>query len=94
MPVVRLQDLAPKFWADDPSRIGQGLAFTCPHCGMRIAIAFVSPLDGSSPSKQKTILYGRRGGSFETLTISPTIVAPDHARIRIDNGEVDWTPFP
>lgn len=91
---MRLVDLAPEWWADFPERRGQGIAFRCPHCKERIAVAFASPLDGSSPSKLAKVLYGRRGDTFNDLTVSPRVYIPDHARIVIDRGDVEWSPVP
>lgn len=102
---LRLRHINPEFWADDPTRHGQGLAFDCPHCieqgvQFRIVVCFSRPLDGSSPSKFAKVLYGRRGDTFDTLTITlsnggraSTIYAPEHARITIDQGEVSWSPM-
>lgn len=62
-------------------RTGVGLSFKCP-CGKhdeydRIYVGFANPLDGGpchDPSRPK---WGRKGETFETLVLSPSILRTD-----------------
>jgi len=59
-----------------PERHGVGIAFDCPcGCGLRGYVDFENPLDGGPP---KVIpghpCWKREGETFETLTLSPSIL--------------------
>jgi hypothetical protein len=88
---MRLIDLHPQFYGAGgdaitdkhgnpvPERHGLGVTFDCP-CGCEhpIAIPFVNPLDGG-PKHGDDPRRGwqRTGDSFETLTLSPSILRMD-----------------
>jgi hypothetical protein len=88
---VRLVDLKPRWVgaggdgissADGqpvPRRDGVGVSFDCPcGCDRRCFVAFTNPLDGGSPHispGQPT--WERTGDTFETLTLSPSLLRLD-----------------
>lgn len=46
---MRLEELEPKWWAEE-GRQGQGFVFRCPHClKVWICVALANPLDGGAP---------------------------------------------
>lgn len=57
-------------------RFGVGLASLCPcGCGDRLYVAFANPIDGGSPYiNEGQPIWDRVGESFETLTLSPSIL--------------------
>lgn len=97
---MRLIDLEPSWAVDNPyadpavvgpltwqKRIGMGITFRCPHCKDRLGIFFSNPVDGLPPAKAEK-LWSRVGGTFETLTVHPSIdVSKDgHWHGHITNG--------
>ncbi len=101
---MKLTDLNPKLYgtggegvrdADGspvPRRDGMGILFDCP-CGAdgeRVCIPFANPLDGG-PQYGPTG-WRRVGDTFETLTLTPSILRSDPDGCRwhgfITNGEV------
>lgn len=89
---MRLSALAPEWYADVPTRRGQGMSFRCPHCTERMVIMFSNPLDGSSSSVHAKVVYARRGMTFENISIEPRIFIPNHCRLVVANGQVTVDP--
>lgn len=58
-----------------PFRERVAVSFDCPcgKCG-RICILFANPVDGLGPVQGMPTLWHREGDSFETLTLSPSIL--------------------
>lgn len=58
-----------------PARSGVGLTFNCPcgTCGQRPYIGFQNPLDGGPPVSNGPH-WNRAGETFETLTVTPSIL--------------------
>lgn len=63
-----------------PEREGIGLGFDCPcGCGEHVFVAFANPMDGRSPHVshppgQRQPTWQRAGETFETLTLTPSIL--------------------
>jgi hypothetical protein len=59
-----------------PERSGVGISFNCPcGCDHRAYVAFQNPLDGGPPEVspgQPT--WARKGSTFETLSLTPSIL--------------------
>jgi len=84
---VRLVDLNP-YWVGHggegvtqdgkpvPRREGLGLAYDCPcgKCETGRFVAFRNPLDGGLPIHPDRALWDRTGDTFETLTLTPSIL--------------------
>jgi len=99
---MRLVDLHPRFINSGgdgifdknmnpaPLRVGVGVMFDCPcgKCGFPLFIPFDIALDGKSyPYKEKG--WHRVGDTFETLTLTPSIL-----RIKDKNGYgCNWHGF-
>ena len=102
---MRLVDLNPAFVAhggngvtdlDDepiPFRPGVGLMFDCP-CGNpdcpSIYVDFQNPIDGGPPAARGVPTWQRKGETFETLTLKPSIRKLSHCRWHgwVTDGEV------
>lgn len=72
-----------------PLREGVGLVCDCPcgKCGMHLYVPFANPLDGGPPLSGNG--WQRTGDTFETLTLTPSI-------LRISNGRPEscgWHGF-
>ena len=64
-----------------PERHGVGLQCDCPcGCGYSILCDFLNPLDGGAPLDTTRPKWTRRGDSFETLVLSPSILRLDGCR--------------
>lgn len=95
---MKLTDLEPRWWADEPGRTGMGITFLCPHCKkQRLGVAFSNPIDGGKPEHlvhPYTIgsapEWNRSGDTFDTLTLTPSIDASKHGHWHgfITNGEI------
>lgn len=84
---MRLADLKPQFMGTGgegvtrngqpvPRREGIGLMFQCP-CGSPDCwcyVPFANPLDGEPPPEGTTVAWQRTGETFETLTLTPSIL--------------------
>jgi hypothetical protein len=71
-----------------PERYGIGVAFDCPcGCGMPSMIEFANPLDGKPPYRTDVALWQRTGETFETLTITPSILR------KRERGGCGWHGF-
>jgi hypothetical protein len=58
-----------------PERRGIGIAFDCPcHCASRCFVGFENPMDGGIPYDASNPLWHRTGETFETLTLTPSIL--------------------
>lgn len=56
-----------------PGRHGIGVSFDCPcGCTYRCFIPFANPLDGGPP--YLSVTWHREGDTFETLTLTPSIL--------------------
>jgi hypothetical protein len=97
---VRLTDLNPE-WIDgkpgSPDRMGVGISFDCPCgcCADRCSIPFRNPLDGRSTINALIPSWIRVGTTFETLTLTPSILRSTPSGCswhgNIVNGEViEW----
>lgn len=76
---MRLVDLDPMFLdGHSGGRAGVGIEFSCPcgKCGIDCYIPFENPLDGGPPYDKRPNLphWKRTGDTFETLTLSPSIL--------------------
>ncbi len=67
----RLADLEPKFVTEFDHRTG--VSFLCPKCGDHRIWVFVDPPFDPGPAVGKP--WKRTGDTFETLTLTPSIVA-------------------
>jgi hypothetical protein len=69
----RLIDCNPR-WADDVAGVTHYLRFDCPegHAGCSHTIPFTPALDGT-PQTSSQALWERRGDTFETLTLMPSM---------------------
>ena len=58
-----------------PARHGIGVIFNCPCgvCGTLCYVPFANPLDGSRPDGHRAV-WQRTGETFETLTLTPSIL--------------------
>lgn len=57
-----------------PEKHGVGISFDCPcGCGTRCAVMFANPIDGSEAIRDRTT-WERTGDTFETLSLSPSIL--------------------
>lgn len=69
---MKLTELNPRWYAG-----GYGLSFDCP-CGRgsecQVFVAFENPLDGSERKPGFHAYWRREGDSFESLTLSPSIL--------------------
>lgn len=69
----KLVDLEPK-WTASPGRHGMGIHFLCPcGCDRLYGAFFANPLDGGPPFDQGEG-WERTGDTFETLTLSPSLL--------------------
>lgn len=84
---MKLVDLNPVWvsWGDPSAahQKGVGVNFDCPRCRgedqkHRIGVLFANPLQGGIPVPGN-IRYQRTGETFETLTLSPSILVFDIA---------------
>lgn len=59
-----------------PERHGVGLSFDCPcgKCGQRCYVDFENPIDGGAPMPDPRPRWNRSGDTFETLTLTPSIL--------------------
>ena len=75
-----------------PERHKVGVSFECPcGCGTRCYVAFANPIDGGPPRvSPNECTWVRSGDTFETLTLSPSILRLDGCRWHgfIENGGV------
>lgn len=79
---MTLSELNPRWFAEEGRR-GQGVTFECPCCigkpnGVRLAAAFVPPLDGGAPVSLKAstiypLLWPTDGSSDGRVTVPPGI---------------------
>ena len=95
---MKLTDLKPK-WIVFEGRVGMGVTFDCPcpRCSAavdpcvprRLYAHFTPTLDGGPP-EQDLLVWQRTGGTFETLTLTPSIDASrdGHWHGFITNGEI------
>lgn len=67
----RLADLAPKFVTENGRRTG--VSFACPKCGDHRVFVYVEPPFDPGPPLPSP--WKRTGDDFETLTLSPSVVA-------------------
>lgn len=72
-----------------------GVSFICPvhQGGCYLGVWFANPVDGGPPHPPDrpdsgTHRWHRVGETFETLTLTPSIDAPDHWHGFIQNGSV------
>ena len=66
-----LVDLEPRFTSEDGRRTG--VSFACPKCGDHRVFVFVDPPFDPGPPLASP--WKRTGDTFETLTLTPSIVA-------------------
>lgn len=53
-----------------------GVSFLCPiHRNHRFAVGFAVPLDGGTPLSGHRFLWERKGETFDTLTLGPSVDA-------------------
>jgi hypothetical protein len=80
--MIRLVDLEPEWISVDGRRVG--ISFSCPCCGtFRVAVQFVNPIEGGAALPPDHRRYAdhagfrwtRSGDTFETLSISPVVLA-------------------
>jgi hypothetical protein len=79
-----------------PRREGVGLGFDCPcGCGFQLYVPFENPLDGGPPVERRrdgTGGWQRTGETFETLTLTPSILRGEPCPKRwhgfITSGEI------
>lgn len=59
-----------------PHRSGVAVIFNCPcgKCNMECCIEFKNPLDGGDCHNPKGTTWNRVGDTFETLTLTPSIL--------------------
>jgi hypothetical protein len=58
-----------------PERTGVGVIFNCPcGCGDEGYVPFQNPLDGGLPLDPNRSVWQRTGETFETLTLTPSIL--------------------
>lgn len=59
-----------------PERDGVAVEFDCPcgACGIRCLVPFDNPVDGLGPWDPARSLWRRTGDTFETLTLTPSIL--------------------
>ena len=92
---MKLIDLNPKWYGSGgkghtdkdgntlPRREGLGITFNCPcGCSDQLAVSFTNPLDGQPPRDGHT--WQRTGDTFETLTLSPSLLRSK------DKGGCGW----
>lgn len=73
-----------------PRRDGVGVQFDCPcgKCGMPCFVPFRQPLDGGPPLwGEDRSLWNRSGDTFDTLTLTPSILRSP------DKGGCGWHGF-
>jgi hypothetical protein len=70
-----------------PPRHGIGLSFTCPCCGAWRYVPFSNPLDGGPPHQPDHALWHRTGETFETLTLTPSVLSA------VEKGGCGWHGF-
>lgn len=100
---MRLVDLDPKWIgyggkgitdADGnpvPERKGIAVYFNCPcGCNHPVSVSFKNPLDGGPPPIPERTYWQRTGDTFETLTLTPSILRLSGCRWHgfITNGEI------
>jgi hypothetical protein len=70
-----------------PERHGVGIGLDCPLCGPDhpLFVCFKNPLDGGAPIGNGRTLWKREGDTFETLTLTPSIL-----RIKINGEGCEW----
>jgi hypothetical protein len=100
---MKLVDLNPRFVGaggegisdkdgnPSPARHGIGLLFTCP-CGKcdeyhDCFVSFANQLDGGPPLPDERPLWQRTGDTFETLTLTPSILRS------VEKGGCGWHGF-
>lgn len=85
---MRLVDLDPQFLGSGgegltdsltglpvPYQHGVGISYDCPcGCGARRYVPFDVPLDGSKQKHPASNVWKRVGGTFDTLTLTPSIL--------------------
>lgn len=100
-PGVRLVDLGPRWvgaggegisnkdGSPVPERHGVGVSFDCPcgSCGVRCYVPFANPLDGGPPHETAHPHWQRTGETFETLTLTPSLLRSQ------DKGGCGWHGF-
>jgi hypothetical protein len=81
---MNLIDLNPR-WVVDAAGRKVGVNFDCPCCrgadGSAAGVLFANPIGGGAPEPRG---WQREGETFETLTVSPSILV--HARA----GHAEW----
>lgn len=88
---MRLVDLNPRWLGTTDGVEGWGVELDCPcGCSSRLPVPFTPALDGT-PGPYGHRGWARLGDTFETLTLSPSILRPApqcgwHGYIR--NGEI------
>lgn len=76
--MIELSTLYPKWIGLLRPNSGEGLAFNCPKCGPshKLAVYFSNPVDGQKSAAWQEQKWNRKGDTFETLTIEPSIQYP------------------
>ncbi len=79
---MKLTELNPRWIVSGDRRVG--LTFDCPHCFSipdiqdtdiaKIGVYFKNPIGGGLPIETK-YLWNRKGDTFETMTLSPSVNA-------------------
>lgn len=72
-----------------PERTGIGITFDCPcgKCGTLCFVPFQNPLDGGPPLSTDRPLWTRTGDTFDTMTLTPSILRSK------ENGGCGWHGF-
>lgn len=75
-----------------PKREGVGIMFDCP-CGTPEEVVYVDidpPMDGGEPLREPRHMWKRQGDTFETLTLTPSILKLDGCKWHgfVTNGEI------
>lgn len=88
-----LTALDPRWITNGVGRHGMGLSFDCPHCPgkERLAVWFLNPIDDKPPAPgnvKPTPRWLRKGETFESLTLAPSINVAGHWHGYIADGEI------
>lgn len=96
---MKLENLNPK-WVTDAwghhSDAKFGITFKCPHCSKRLGVMFKNPIGETNQDALwaipiASLKWDRKGETFESLSLSPSIDVKGHWHGYIRNGQVENT---
>lgn len=75
-------------WIDFDDRRDVGAFIRCPNCRAAGSVWFQNPIDGGNPARSGGPQWSRTGGTFETMSLSPSIMMHGHYHGWVHDGEL------